>query len=214
MVAAIELAGVEVLATRTQQGVLAFGSDANVRKAFEAHGIDEFDLHELKRLRYESQERGLLREAKSHALARERRMKLHRRRVADLLAPATLTDAGWAPLKRLVGALAGTVEKHPELGWQEGVAVRIDWADDRLWLLFEPRTVFFGITDENRAVATDFARERTVRRYNHQLNELISFWAALLSGGGTKLRALDVSAGVDAVFELGLSTAYSKRARG
>ncbi len=213
VVAAVKAAGVEVLATRTHQGVLAFGSDANVRKAFEAHGITEFDLHELKHLRYESQERGLLREALSHALARERGMTLNRRRSADLLAPAA-PDARWSPLKKLVGPLAGTVPAHPELGWQEGVAVRIDWADGRLWLLFEPRTVFVGTTEENKTVATDFARERTVRRYNSQLNELISFWAVLLSGGGTELRALGVSAGVDAVFELGLNTAYSKRARG
>ncbi len=213
VVAAVEAAGVEVLATRTHEGVLAFGSDANVRKAFEAHGITEFDLHELKRLRYESQERGLLREALSRALARERAMTLNRRRSTDLLAPAT-PDARWSPLKTLVGALAGTVPAHPELGWQEGVAVRIDWADDRLWLLFEPRTVFLGATEENKAAATDFARERAVRRYNRELNELISFWADLLSGGGAELRALGVSAGVDAVFELGRSTGYSKRARG
>ena len=32
-----------------------------------------------------------------------------------------------------------------------------DWADDRLWLLFEPRTVFLGATEENKAAATDFA---------------------------------------------------------
>ncbi len=216
VVAAVEMAGVDVLATRTKKGVLAFGSDADVRKAFGPHGIKEFDLHpiELRRLRYESQERGLLRQALSHALAREHGMTLDRRRSKDLLAPAVPADARWAPLKKLVGSLAGTVPKHPELGWQEGVAIRLDWADDRLWLLFEPRTIFLGMTDENRAVATDFARERTVRRYNRALNDMISFWADLMSGSGAELRALGASAGVDAVFKLGLSTAFSKRVRG
>lgn len=216
VVAAVETSGMDVLATRSRAGVLAFGSDTDVRKAFEANGIKEFDLHaiEQRRLRYESQERGLLRQALSHALAREHRMVLSRRRGKDLLAPAEPADPRWGPLKKLVGTLAGTVPKHPELGWQEGVALRLDWADDRLWLLFEPRTVFTGMTDDNKVQATDFARERTVRRYNRPLNELVSFWADLLSSRGVELHALGVSAGVDAVFKLGLSSAFSRRARG
>jgi hypothetical protein len=70
------------------------------------------------------------------------------------------------------------------------------------------------MTRENRGAATDFARERTVRRYNRPLNELISFWADVLSAGGAELRALGISAGVDAVFKLGANTAYSRRSRG
>ena len=77
-----------------------------------------------------------------------------------------------------------------------------------------PEFVFSGITQENRGVATDFARERTVRRYNTQLNELISFWTVLLAAGGSEIRTFNVSAGVGAVFCLGTTTAYSKRARG
>ena len=58
---AVEQAGVNVLVARTRAGVLAFGADADVRAAFEAHGITDFDLHtiETKRLRYDSGERGL-----------------------------------------------------------------------------------------------------------------------------------------------------------
>ena len=62
---AVEKADVRVLVSRVRAGVLAYGSDADVRKAFGAHRITEFDLHAIdpKRLRYESGERGLLREA-------------------------------------------------------------------------------------------------------------------------------------------------------
>lgn len=215
VVSAVQAAGVDVIATRTKAGVLAFGADADIRSAFGNHGIKSLDLHaiEVRRLRYDSQERGLLRQALSHALARVNRMTLSRKRSTDLLAPASPVEPQWMPLKSLVGTLSGTVPKLPELGWQEGVALRLDWADDRLWLLFEPRTVFTGITNENRLIATDFARERTVRRYNRSLNELISCWSNLLSAGGAELHALGVSAGVDAVFKLGLDTAFSKRAR-
>jgi hypothetical protein len=201
--AAVEAAGVEVLATRSQAGVLAFGSDLDIRKAFKAYEIRAFDLHaiELRRLRYESQERGLLRQALSHALARQHRMFLYRRRSRDLLAPAVPTEARWLPLKNILGTLSGTVPGQPELVWREGVVLRLEWADNRLWLLFEPRTVFTGMTEDNTALATDFSRERTVRRYNRALNDLISFWAEVLSADGAELSALGITTGVDAVFQ-------------
>jgi len=112
-----------------------------------------------------------------------------------------------------VGALTGIVKGHPDLRWREGVGIRLDWANDRLWLLVEPRIVFDGMIDSNKAAATDFARERTVERYNRQLNDLISFWARLLAADGDDLPALGVSTGVDAVFRLSPDTGFSARIR-
>lgn len=71
-----------------------------------------------------------------------------------------------------VGALTGTVTGAPDLRWAEGVGIRLEWADERLWLLFEPRTVFQGITEQNRFVASDFSRERSVKRYNRHSTTL------------------------------------------
>jgi hypothetical protein len=212
---AIQRSGVNVLAARTKAGVLAFGADADVRSAFVAHGISDFALHtiELNRLRYESGERGLLRAALASAIERYRGLRGSRHRSADFLVPTEPDGSVWSPLRDLVGTLNGTIANHPELVWREGIAIRLDWADDRLWLLIEPRTVFEGITDDNRASATDFARERTIRRYNRQLNDLISFWSATIASEGSEIRALDVSDGVDAVFRLSRDTAYSRRAQ-
>lgn len=213
--AAVEAAGVEVLATRVRAGVLAFGSDSDVRKAFDPFGIKEFDLHaiEVRRLRYESQEQGLLRQALSLALARAYGLERMRRRTADLLYPADPSDGCWSGLRTLVNVISGKVPDHPEIEWHEGVGLRLDWADDRLWLLVEPRTVMIGVDDANRAAATDFSRERTVRRYNKQLNDLISFWTSYLAANGAEVRALGVSIGVDAAFKLGTDTAFSRRIR-
>lgn len=212
---AIESTGANVLATRIRAGVLAFGADGDIRKAFDPFGIKEFDLHpiEIRRLRYESQEQGLLRHGLSLALARGHYLERMRRRSADLLYPSRPSDDKWADLRGLIGAISGQVQNHPEIHWHEGVSLRLDWADDRLWLLVEPRTVMIGVDDTNKAAATDFSRERTVRRYNKDLNSLISFWTSLLSAGGTELRALDVTTGVDAAFKLGVDTAFSRRLR-
>jgi NAD-dependent SIR2 family protein deacetylase len=211
---AVESAGVDILVARTQAGVLAFGTDADVRLAFEPHRITDFDLHtiEAKRLRYDSGERGLLRSALCRALKRHRNLDLIRRGSTDLLAPADVNDDTWASLRKLVGSINGSVRNYPELQWREGVGTRLDWADDQLWLLAEPRVVFNGITTDNKAVAADFARERTVKRYNRQLNDLIVFWADLLAGDGSDLRALGIADGIDAVFRLSRDTAFSWRA--
>ena len=181
---AADKAGVDILTARTSAGVLAFGSDADVRKAYEPFGITEFDLHtiEERRLRYDSGERGLLRDALSRALAREFEMDLARRRSGDLLAPKDPANARWQGLLRIARGLTGKVQGHPELSWREGVAVRLEWANDRLWLLVDSRPVFDGLSDDNRSAAVDFARERSVPRYNRNANDLIEFWAKLFGG--------------------------------
>ena len=211
---AVGQAGVDVLVARIRAGVLAFGTDADVRAAFSGYNITDFGLHTIdnKRLRYDSGERGLLRSALARAIGRYRRVDVVRRRSSDLLAPSDPRESVWEPLRRIVGSLDGTVKGFPDLLWREGVGTRLDWASDQLWLLVEPRTVFDGITDENRAAATDFARERTVKRYNKQLNDLIDFWAGLLAGDGGDMRALEIGGGVDAVFRLSNITGFSWRA--
>ena len=211
---AVTQADVNLLFTRTSAGVLVYGTDADVRTAFNAHDITDFDLHtiEIKRLRYESHERGLLRDALTQAIKRERHLNVIHRHTTDLLAPLDPNDEVWIPLKRLAGPLSGNVKGHPELEWREGIGIRLDWADDRMWLLFEPRTVFEGISDSNKTAAADFARERTIKRYNRQLNALIAFWADLLAGNGGDLRALGIGDGVDATFRLSSDTGFSRRA--
>ena len=146
---AISQTGVDIICSRVRAGVLAFGEDADVRAAFEDYEIVEFDLHtiELRRLRYDSGERGLLRDALSRALVRNWSLRHVRRRSTDLLYPADGKDPTWQSLGKLVGPLTGTISGHAELTWAEGVGTRLDWADDRLWLLIEPRTVFDGIDE-------------------------------------------------------------------
>ena len=106
---AIEEAGVDVLAVRSYGGVLAFGADADVRAAFGGNDISEFDIHTLdvRKQRYESSEQGLLRQALTAAIVRERGLIAQRRRQRDLLSPADPRDAIWQPLQKLVGELSG-----------------------------------------------------------------------------------------------------------
>ena len=189
---------------------LAFGVDADVRKAFDSHGITDFDLHafDVNRQRYESSERGLLGEALNRAISRHRGLKLVQRRK---FVPEDPSDGTWDSLRQLVGPLIGVVGGNPELRWREGITVRLDWANDQVWLLFDPCTVFEGVTDDNRAAAVDLARERSVRRYNKKTNDLIDFWARHLSQGESEMRAFNTGSGIDAVFRLSSLTGFSWR---
>ena len=210
---AVRKAGVDVIAVRSSAGVLAFGSDCEIRTAFESYDITDFAVYTLdpRRQQYDSTERGLLREALTTAIERNLKLDAMRHRRGSLLAPREPTEQVWLPLKEVVRTLAGTVSGHPKLRWREGLSIRLDWAKDRLWLLVEPRTVFDGLTAENKFAASDFGRERTVKRYNRQLDSLFEFWSKRLAQEGNDLRALAVGDGIDAVFRISHATGFSWR---
>lgn len=198
-----------VIAIRSQSGVLAFGSDSEIRRTYDGYGIREFDLHALDTSR--SAEQGLMHDALRTALVRGGDL-------TDLpdnrrsLVPTRPDDPCWRPLRKIVGTLVGELGNDSEIQWHEGINTRLEWSEGRVWLLFSPRTVFEGVTDENKAVAADFARERTIRRYNKQLNVLLDFWSRYLSAM-QDLRAFNIGDGIDAVFRLGNTTAFSRRHR-
>lgn len=200
--------GTSVIAVRSRIGVLAFGSDEEVRVTFGPHCVKEFDLHSLDAgLRTE---RGLLHDALRTALIRDRGLAaVPKNRRA--LVPADFRDSCWSPLRKMVKTLGGEIGTESEIRWYEGISTRLEWLDGRLWLVFNPRTVFEGVTEDNKAAAADFARERTVRRYNKVLNDLIDFWSKYLSEAQNEISALDINDGVDAVFRIGSTTAFSRR---
>lgn len=214
--AALKKVGCAALVGRIRAGVLAYGRDQDLRAAFEEFDITDFDLHtiEKRRLQYDSAELGLLFEALIQAISRHRNLMAIRRRGNAMLFPADVSAATWKPLAGLVGSLNGTVGRNTELTWNEGVELQLSWADGRLWLLVEPRTVFEGIARENKPLAAEFARERKIRRYNLMLNHLLDFWSTVLIGDGSELRALGIGDGVDAAFRFSNTTGFSWRLRG
>ncbi len=210
---AIRETGAKVIGSRRNTGVIAFGDDKQMHKAFAEHNIEELDVHTIHvgKLRFDSQERGLISEAIATALSRKHGLRLNRRRSQYFLSPVDTSHEQWRQLSKLVGKLEGYLPKHSEVKWNEGVGIKLDWASERLWLLIEPRIVFDGLTANTRHAASDFARERTVRRYNPDLNALLEFWTKLLASNGESIAALGVTSGLDAEFVLGMRSAYSRR---
>lgn len=205
----VDGAEAKLLVARTRAGVIGFGSDDDFRKIFTPFNITDFGVFtfEDRRLRYDSQERGLLRRALVAAIAQTISMDVRSRGTSDLLAPTDPSDVTWTNLRDIVGPINGVVPKDRNITWREGVALRLEWASDRLWLLFEPRIIFAGGSEETKAITSDFARERTARRYNPVLDKLIDYWSRQLTG--ENIRALGIGDGLDAAFTLSKRSAFS-----
>jgi NAD-dependent SIR2 family protein deacetylase len=215
---AVKEANAELVVARRKGGVLAFGSDAEVHRAFDTYQIKRFDLHtiEAARLRYDdSAELGLLYDALVTAVVRHRPLVADFRRWTHriVLDVASLNDARLAKLKKAAGGLTGSF-RRTTLTWVEAVDVRLEYRLSRLWLVLVPsvavrRAPGEPLPDEVK----DFIRERTAKRYNRQFNEVLAAWSELLVGDGSVLLAFAIGAGVDAAFRLAPVNAFSRRRR-
>jgi hypothetical protein len=216
---AVELSGAEVVATRRNVGVLAFGSDSQVLKAFRSFNIRDWDVHaiEANRLRYESQEHGLLHDALMRALVRERPVTVERKRSGHLIVVDTSQQGheSLAMLRKAVGQLTGTVP-GTTLAWAEAARVRLEFKLGRLWLLIEP-VIWSDATDDDELfqVGKEFRRERLARRYNATWNTVLDGWINLVVGDSeeVELKAFGIGDGIDAAFTIGKVTAFTWRRR-
>ena len=217
---AVTAAGSKVVATRRNVGVLAFGRDEDIRATFERFTITDFDLHalDLRRLRNESSELGLLYDAMAQALARAYPLDRHSGRRGHLMSvdPARATDSRLSALRQAVGQITGRVPKTDVL-WFEAFRFRLERRLSCLWLLLEP-TIWVDHFDNDDATTVidavrDFHRERLAERYNRSWNALLDAWAQLFTGpsGDTDIRTYGIQDGVDAVFKIGKVTAFSAR---
>lgn len=209
--------GARLLAARAQIGVLAFGSDTEIRKAFSQYHVSDFDCHviEPKRLKFESTELGLLRAAFAQALQASRPLVVERDHSEYVLQPdfARASATELAPLKEYSGQLTGKIPKT-SIDWSEALRIKLDYQLSRLWLLIEPTIYFRDVADlEQRHIAAGFVQERLATRYNRQWNYLIEAWLILLMGNKREiqLRAFGIEDGIDAPFTLTRITAFSRR---
>jgi NAD-dependent SIR2 family protein deacetylase len=206
-----------VLVTRRDIGVLAFGSDNDLRRCFEPFNIRDFDLHSIEfgRLRYDSAEHGLLNSAIGKGLERGRPLIYqHSRRSHSLRIDINRgEDPSLEPLRRETKLLNGTIT-GTAVAWTEALKFRLEGRGKKLWLLVQPFIwVASGGNDDSRFVAADFVRERMAVRYNAQYYRLLSAWIEVIIGKGSScaVQALGITNGVDAEFTIGRSTAFTGR---
>lgn len=215
---AIHRAGADVLAVRRKSGVIAFGSDAEIRKAFAQCGSLEMDLHtfEATRLRYDSADLGLIYDALSWAFQRERPLILKSKRGTHLLTvnPQESNSPIFDALKKTIkGQIFGLVPSTT-IGWAEAVRIRLEYRNDVMWLLLEPTIWTEEFDDEiSRPKVQEFIRARLVRRYNPAWNELLNDWSSILTNGGSEctVRAFGIADGCDASFSISRTPGFSPK---
>ncbi|MBW4079176.1 MAG: SIR2 family protein [Acidobacteria bacterium] len=214
--AAVASTGVDVIATRRSDGVIAFGRDSDLRQAFAPHDIKEFDVAPITAgalQKDHSQDQSLLYDAVGLALSRSNGVSLLRqgRNLLLIADPAFQGDS----LKALKKAAKGTGGKISGIDWCEAIRLRLEFRYGKLWLLYEP-TVWFERSDDPVALASakEFTRERLATRYNKAWNELVVAWRDILTDGQSvrNLSAYGISPdeGIDAQFTIGHTNVFSR----
>ena len=215
---AIAAADVDIIARRIRKGVLAFGRDVDVRKAFESFDIESFDHHPLsdRRLVRETGERGLVREALFRAVGQAPNLSIQRRGRTMVLLPdparvsASVFNTGNVkPVDRVSGMVPKT-----SVAWSEACKLRMDYRLDQVWLLLEPIVVTElpnDAPDEVAEAAREFVRDRRAGRHNRMANALLDGWISLIFGDeqSVRRRTFEIGDGVEAEFELLRTSAFS-----
>ena len=214
---AIARSGASVVAARRQFGIIAFGSDEQLRKAFGSYDIEEFDLHSIehRRLAYDSAELGLLYDALACAIARQFPLIVQkgRSRVVAFVPAEKMGHACFESLRKILGPLTGVV---PGAGvkWAEGLRLSLQYRLGRLWLIFEPFIwVEKAAEGDSFSISREFARKRTATRYNKTWSTILDAWVSTLSEGREEfdLRSFEIGDGVDAVFKISNRQVTSRR---
>jgi hypothetical protein len=209
----IKNTGTDVIATRRRIGIIAFGSDEEIRKAFGSHNITGFDLHSIEahRLQWESAEKGLIYEALCRALVRERNLKMVFRRSGSIVAvdPVHAGEYLFVKLKDAARTITGTVP-GTTVHWSEAVRLRLEYRLEKLWLLLEP-TIWVNERSNDPEIK-EFIRARLATRYNSVSNTIIAAWAQIITGGQSigQINTFGITDGVDASFTISSVTAFSK----
>ena len=215
---AIAKAGVDIIAHRIRDGVLAFGRDGDVRAAFEPFGIKGFDQHPLssKKLVKEGGERALIRDALFRAIAGRPGLTLERRYsrvrlrpVADQVQASIFNADTVKPVDRVTGVVPKT-----DVPWSEACGLRVDYRLEQLWLLIEPTIATelpADAPDDIVELTREFVRERRARRHNRFANALLDGWISLIVGSEqrVRLKAFSIADGIDAEFEILRTSAFS-----
>lgn len=100
--------------------------------------------------------------------------------------PEAANDEFFRPLRDALpsfnrpGPIAGMVPRMDKVQWAEAVTIQFEQRNGRLWLLLRPDIWISPETPRRDAV--DFLRERKLRRWNAQSNELLNVWISLLLG--------------------------------
>ena len=214
----LEESNSNLLASRIKKGVLIFGDNGDIKRAFKDHEISRMDAHGIlpSRLTFESGERSLLRAALFRALENYCGLVIENHKHRNFIRADQTTDAmvfDFEKLTKEVQQCHGIVQET-DIIWTEACGLRLDYRMGNLWLLIEPFVhidVPEDVADESLMMAREFVRERRAKRYNRQAHNILEGWIFALFGGSKDIVdiGVDGGTGIGAQFAVCPITAFS-----
>ena len=111
-----------------------------------------------------------------------------------------------------LNSVAGQVNDLRDTDWAEAVSLRLNFCDERLWLLLRPDIWISPMKNRERAIK--FLRDRRISRYNDKTYKLLDAWIAILFGQSVGKEEVSTTyrpkSDFPAKFTIALRTAYSK----
>ncbi|MGR8999619.1 MAG: SIR2 family protein [Gammaproteobacteria bacterium] len=110
------------------------------------------------------------------------------------------------------GAITGNVPGLQDVTWAECVSIRLEERGGKLWVMLRPDIWIKPL--KRREEASNFLRDKRLKRYNNQSYQLLDSWIEILlgsvgSGNAAKATCYPNST-YKAIFEIGTRTAYSR----
>lgn len=204
--------------------VLFWGDRSEIEKVVDPKGIRAVATFSLENLVSEVNASGHIKsfveEAIAKALTINKRLSLRKsgRTWFVVVNHACSTDAVFQPLQLAVGykgthgPIHGAVPGTRDMHWAEAVSLRLETRNNGLWLLLRPDIWISPLKE--RQSATDFLRQRKLKRWNKQSYDVLSAWIRILLGtvGGARVEiAAHPDSSSNATFEISTRTAYSRR---
>lgn len=220
-----------VLARRFKGGIIAFGSDSNLKETFKDCISGNFDFYPFQKISspsgYMTQEHRLVMDALLKAIEREGFVEVSTwHGIPILLEKGTQFPNRYQTLKNTVGGpLSGSVNGFY---WREGVELKLEFRASRLWLILNP-VVWLeappqleelgGINlrtpiSKEYSDAREFTRQRRLKRYNRVWNNILEAWLFILFENEDQkiFKTFDLTEdGSDAIFSIRRQTSYSFR---
>lgn len=229
----IEKSGANISAFRVSAGIVTFGEDEELGKAFGKYeAIGDYFLG-LGEIRKENFELGLLYELLEKGLRKSYSfLEVIKRRDAILLTipDAQKDNSAFAGLKSAIKnsnqypLLRGKVP-YTTLDWADALKCKIVTVRDNLYLLIKP-TVYVPIprlekdatkerieyNDKMRFSANEFINKRIQPRWNNKYSDILSEWITILCGAKNATVKLFPFGNEGVFFELQGVTAFSNKA--
>jgi NAD-dependent SIR2 family protein deacetylase len=205
--------------------VLFFGNKEEIIKLFPADNsltIKGYDLENGHKIASESTfVRSFFEEAIASALCHGKPLFLRRKdrtyyavvqndAANDKLFSRLRNDLGY---KGKQAYISGNVPGLKDVTWAECVSILLEERGGSLWVMLRPDIWIKPLS--RRQEATDFLRQRRLKRYNNQSYRILDAWIEILLGSVGTGNAVKVSclqgSNYSGVFEIGTRTAYSRR---